>query len=510
MNNIFKVFVFVVSTIGSFFLAVTDSHALPVFARQMGVACETCHAGTYPLLTPFGRSFKASGFTMIGAQEKVEGDKLSIPSVLNLGIYASARWEKTNGENPTPSGSPFDNSNNVASTNDGQVSIPDEITLFFGGRVGEHIGFLGEAHFTDTPNGVHGAILGGGKMPIGFDVGSGRLMVVPFTTSGNGVSYGFETLNTGANAIHTFMIDNASVYSAAQYLGTATDASGLAIVGTHDLGFASFTKWSPNHLIGGSGSNGYAASPTSNYFRLALTPSTLIANWDTDLGFQYWSGTSVIQATDTTPSPTNLSWESAGTGTVVYQQSQGITALPLNLNVNTRAWVVDGQLQGNIGANLLGVYASYGVAAASDCSSLAGVPNLFNPGCNEMKSFNIGVLYEAIPHLLFLDAGYRNARRSDPGTSTWYNTQLLGAPTGMPYSTLNDNAYAVGGFLKPTQNSKIELTAGWYRGSYYSPNGGPFCTANGGCSPFGYPMATAANGGGSGNQLFEVEFSGDF
>ncbi len=513
MNNILKTFVVVASTIGSFFLAISDSHALPVFARQMGLGCETCHAATYPLLTPFGRAFKASGYTLTGAQEKVEGDKLSIPSVLNLGVLASARWDKTNGKDPAPSGAPFDPSTNVASENNGQVSIPDEVTLFFGGRAGEHIGFLGEAHFTDTPD-SHSGILGGGKMPIGFDVGPGRLMVVPFTTSGNGVSYSFELLNTGANAVHTIMEDNASVYSAAQYLGTATDATGIALVGvSNDLGFINFAKWSPNHLIGGSGSNGYSANPTSNYFRFALTPSSLIPNWDTDIGVQVWNGSSVIQATDTTPSPTNLGWEVGGVTTIDAQIANGLPMLPYNLSVETKAWVVDGQLQGAIGGNFLGVWASYGVAAASDCSSPAGVANLFNPGCSDMKSFNIGALYEVVPHLLFLDAGYRNATRSDPGTSTWYNTQLAGMPP-VAYSTFKDNGVTLGAILKFTQNTKVEFTYGKFTGSYYTPTGGPFSVTDGlgnlYSSPLGYPNASAMNGGGSGSSVFIMELSADF
>lgn len=41
------------------------AHALPSFARQTGQQCATCHAGgQFPELTPFGRTFKLTGYTI--------------------------------------------------------------------------------------------------------------------------------------------------------------------------------------------------------------------------------------------------------------------------------------------------------------------------------------------------------------------------------------------------------------------------------------------------------------
>ena len=37
--------------------------AVPSYARQTGLACEACHT-VFPQLTPFGRTFKASGYTL--------------------------------------------------------------------------------------------------------------------------------------------------------------------------------------------------------------------------------------------------------------------------------------------------------------------------------------------------------------------------------------------------------------------------------------------------------------
>jgi len=45
--------------------AQTTSHALPAFANQTGQNCIACHAGgQYPELTPYGRMFKLTGYTI--------------------------------------------------------------------------------------------------------------------------------------------------------------------------------------------------------------------------------------------------------------------------------------------------------------------------------------------------------------------------------------------------------------------------------------------------------------
>jgi len=41
------------------------AHALPAYARQTGQNCIACHAGgQFPELTPYGRLFKLTGYTI--------------------------------------------------------------------------------------------------------------------------------------------------------------------------------------------------------------------------------------------------------------------------------------------------------------------------------------------------------------------------------------------------------------------------------------------------------------
>ena len=62
-------------------LAPFEAQALPLFARQTGQNCVACHAGgQFPELTPYGRMFKMTGYTI--------GDRTIPISVMGLATYA--------------------------------------------------------------------------------------------------------------------------------------------------------------------------------------------------------------------------------------------------------------------------------------------------------------------------------------------------------------------------------------------------------------------------------------
>ena len=126
--------------VGSFVIP-QSSEAVPAFARQTGLACNSCHFQHFPTLNQFGRAFKAGGFTMVGGQSLVEGDLLSMPSVINASLITKIRYVKTNGDNDD------------SGSNKGELQFPDEAAFFLGGRVGEHIGFALEAQMAD-PDGT--------------------------------------------------------------------------------------------------------------------------------------------------------------------------------------------------------------------------------------------------------------------------------------------------------------------------------------------------------------------
>ena len=386
-----------------------QASALPLFARQTGMACNACHFQHFPMLNSFGRSFKASGFTLMGAQGKVEGEDLSIPNTLNMAVLTTAGYAKTNRNNPAPGLGANQNGNGffVPGTN-------GEFSLFIGGRVSDFAGALAEVGLLQT--GGTGAGLASAKIPMLWSVGGGtRVGAVLFTTDGQGASYGFEELNTGANAVHTMLFvagdtngSIAGVLSAQQYIGTATAATGLAVVANNDMGFINLTKFhtvGPADLRSGAGGTGtskaISAKLGSTYLRVAGTFD--MAGWDTGVGIQSWSGKST-------------------TG-----------ALALN---STKATAIDGQMQGSIAGMPVGFYASY-ARAPSDATNV----NLFNTGAFTRSALNISTEWGVIPEKATLGAAIRRGK------------------SGVNVGGINgtDNAWLINATYKLAQNMVVQL-----------------------------------------------------
>ncbi len=65
-----------------FFALVGQANAIPAFARQYHLSCNTCHVA-YPKLKPFGEDFIANGYVLGGMQDRAYDDQV-IDDVLNL------------------------------------------------------------------------------------------------------------------------------------------------------------------------------------------------------------------------------------------------------------------------------------------------------------------------------------------------------------------------------------------------------------------------------------------
>ena len=410
-----------------------EASAVPVFARQTGMACSACHFQHFPLLNGFGRAFKEGGFTMMGAEPKVEGDNLSIPAYLNIAVLTSMGYVKTN--------QVADSSGVTKNYGNGLWGVPssgagggaNEASLFFGGHVSDFAGFLSELTL-----GGGSAALGSAKLPMLYDMGSAKIGVVPFSTNGQGASYTMEVLNTGANAIHS--ISNTvgpnneyiSAISAQQYIGTATAATGLGLVANSDMGLINITKYQQTGTTGAvNGSLG------STYARVVGTFD--MAGWDTGIGAQRWSGASMAApgATLAAQSGTTLS---NATGTEMQ---------------TTKAWAVDGQMQGTLGAMPVGFYASYARADATPYAGglpVAGLTNTFNGGKFNRSSFNVDAELGIVPEVATLGAAIR---RGKSGVADAANNNT------------NDNAVYLTATYKLQQNMLARLSWVKQSGSYW-------------------------------------------
>lgn len=333
-----------------------EAAAVPAFARQTGLACNTCHFQHYPTLNAFGRAFKSGGYTMVGGQSMVEGDMLSLPATLNASLVTKIRYQKSNGGVDTEA------------TNDGEIQFPDEAALLLGGRVGEHVGFLLEAALKDGDSRFAAF-----KMPITYNVMDTNLLVIPFTTDSAGASYGFELLNTGAQRTAR-PLEHRKDFSAQQYIEPGSDpaATGVSFVAARSLYFFNYTPYYPSH-----GSS--IAGPFLHYVRLAFTPT--YAGWDFGVGAQLWKGTARQGATKAT-----------------------------STQKHADAWAIDAQAQGMVANYPLGVYLSYANANKSS-SAAAKDTNIFNTNtANDKTAWALMAELGVVPNRLTAAAGYRGGK----------------------------------------------------------------------------------------------------
>lgn len=424
-----------------------EASALPAFARQVGKACTACHMQHFPVLNSYGRDFKASGYTMMGAQGKIKDEGLSIPNTLNAAILAKVRYQKDNTAGVNTNLAP-------ATLGDGQIQFGDEFSLFFGGRVAENIGFLFEgntANHTGGPaivntglpctaaetaggaitanngtcvvgvaNGAGGTggLLAGFKLPIMFSVGeTARIGVIPFTTDALSVQYGYEMSSGGVLRANRWAEHRREI-SAVQYnADRGADggaATGIALVAQNDFGFINLTKFSPSFAPGANGQ----AVPSSDifantYVRIAATPT--VSDWAMVVGAGSMSGTGHA----------NLA----------------------GAEITTKQTFFDFQAQGMVAEKELSVYFQHANAPATLDSTGLINNNAYNTGANTRKATTIGADYSVIPHTLHIGAAYRNAK------------------TGGAIGADGDNAWTVTGVYDMYQNVAFHINYSAYSGS---------------------------------------------
>ncbi len=107
--------------------SVENAHAVPAFARQTGQNCIACHV-SFPELTPFGRYFKLTGYT-IGTRQK-----------LPFAMMAQASVTRT--KNNTGVTGVDDNGNNIVGDVNPRNGSPvfSAASLFLAGKATDHLG----------------------------------------------------------------------------------------------------------------------------------------------------------------------------------------------------------------------------------------------------------------------------------------------------------------------------------------------------------------------------------
>jgi len=147
--------------------------AVPSYARQTGLACEACHT-VFPQLTPFGRVFKASGYTLFNTQkvEDIDRTKQSTLSLSDLPPISAMIM----------AGTSFAAKANDPDSSKVSTDFPQQASLFYAGRISDNIG----AYFQLTYDDQSGTI--------GIDNTDIRFADVA-TVDGHNVIYGLSLNN---------------------------------------------------------------------------------------------------------------------------------------------------------------------------------------------------------------------------------------------------------------------------------------------------------------------------
>ena len=373
-----------------------EASAVPAFARQTGMACSACHAQHFPILNGFGRAFKAAGFTMMGSQEKIEGDKISLPANLNFGVLAKVRFQKSNGNTAKP----VDNRGGLvdgADTNDGQFQFPDEYSLFWGGRVAD-TGLVKVGTMTEFDAAFGGTL--GLRIPVVVDLDTVKLSVIPYATDALGPFYGYSESSTGVTRGIRWA-EHRKEISAHQYVGMgAGAATGIALVAHTDMGYINVSRWSPNLWYLGNNPDGTVQSgarPESTALSIAVTPT--IGDFAIVAGVDYLTGSSILN---------NVNVDSVPSG-LVRQDTNAVGA--------------SAQAHGEVAGMEAGFYASWAKTPGSfnttslDADGKKIGNSAFNSNPGAKKAFALGADFTVIPHTLSLGAAYRGASNGKAGSN---------------------------------------------------------------------------------------------
>ena len=382
-----------------------EAAAIPAYARQVGMACNACHAQHFPVLNSFGRAFKAGGYTMMGAQGKVEGDHLSLPDTLNMSMIVKLRYQDNN-----QAGDGLSNSASPLTKGEGQWQFFDEFALLVGGRIADNVGVFMEGQMLDGA----GPLMSILRMPFVFDMGGAKLSVVPFAADGGSAMVGYE-LSSGGILRANRWSEHRDHTSAVQYNRNVEPAMGFAFAAQNDMGFINLTKYAANFGPDGS------SALTSNYVRIAATPT--VSDWAMVLGAGRMSGSSF---------------------------SNG-----LSQEIVTDQTFFDFQAQGEVGGKELAVYAQHSKAPMT---AVVGARSAYNSkNVTDRKAWTLGVDYSVIPHVLSIGAAYRNAENGAVATANGDNAWTAQAVYDMYQNVALHAAYSKSSGSAHTATTENEL-----------------------------------------------------
>jgi len=375
----------------------TSAFALPAFARQMGISCSACHSQSgYPALNRFGRTFKANGYAMVGVEKTISDDAgknnfMSLTDTLNMSLMANMGYSKSS-SSPT------------------SINIPNEASMFVGGRIANGVGTFTEMGYDAETNKF---TLSNMRLAFVKQISDYVIGIVPYLTDAGGPSSTTDMLNAGGVVSSLGDMFSAQMYVQAPVSGDeGVAAEGISAYIYNDLWNAAYSKWIPK--------NGTAKQAEfANFASIALTPQ--IGGWDVDFGAELWWGTSQVQ--------------------------NDINPLLLDRQ-STDSYALKFQARGLIGKVPVSFYGAY-------AKSKNNGDSVYVTSVNDKNAATVSTEVAVIPRVVMLSAGYRNADNGD-ATNSSDNATLL----GLRYFYRENVQFRVGYmYLLDATSDKHNLTA---------------------------------------------------
>jgi hypothetical protein len=119
--------------------------AVPSYARQTGLACEACHT-VFPQLTPFGRVFKASGYTLFNTRkvQDIDQQKHSTLSLSDLPPISAMVMASTS----------IASRANDSTSSKTSTDFPQQVSLFYAGRISDNVGAFIQLTYDDQSGSI--------------------------------------------------------------------------------------------------------------------------------------------------------------------------------------------------------------------------------------------------------------------------------------------------------------------------------------------------------------------
>jgi hypothetical protein len=146
--------ILVAAGVAAFFSA-ASVEAIPAFARKYATSCQTCHT-VFPKLNAFGISFRLNGYRMPKETEDMIKEKpISLGAPAYKKLWPHAIWPgEISSAVPLAVNIKMADVNTSSLNPDGTTTrvkndfqFPQEVNLFAGGTLGDHVSYLGEVTF---------------------------------------------------------------------------------------------------------------------------------------------------------------------------------------------------------------------------------------------------------------------------------------------------------------------------------------------------------------------------